>query len=101
MSYTHDELIDPVVDKLNASGRMRATINIGPVAPPPCKGRIPPQYDRKNLSLLQSKADELESPGILARPEDVGIEALYVSPSFLVPKSDGDLAPCDFVCWSC
>lgn len=88
----YDEVFDPMVGKYNdASGRIRATINIGPVPPTPCKGRVPPQYNRKQLSELQCKMDQLEDCGILAKPEAVGVkEVLVVSPSFLVPKANGD-----------
>ena len=46
-------------------------------------------YNRNNLEMLQAKCDELVEQGVLARPEDINISVEYVSPSFLVKKSDG------------
>ena len=31
----------------------------------------------------------MKALGVLAKPEDVGVDAVYVSPSFLVKKPDG------------
>ena len=38
---------------------------------------------------LQEKIDELHASGVLAKPEDVGVNCEYVSPSFLVAKKSG------------
>ena len=62
----------------DASGRLRASINMGPVEPPPQKARLP-SYNTEKMHLLQQKMDELESLGVLARPEDVGISVEHVS----------------------
>ena len=70
------------------SGTIRASINIGPVKPPPRKGRLP-LYGQNNVQQLQVEADKLEQLGVLARPEDVGVVVKVVSPSFLVKKPDG------------
>ena len=61
---------------------------MGPVEPPAQKGRLP-QYQRKDLEQLQMKIDELESLGVLAKPEDVDVIVEHVSPSFLVKKPGG------------
>ena len=64
---------DSVFDRYNdASGRLRAKINMDAVKPPPMKCSLP-QYERKNLVLLQNKMDELERQGVLAKPEDHGV----------------------------
>ena len=70
------------------SGPFEHIINMGASLPPQRKGRVP-VYNKDNLNLLQSKFDELQSQGVFARPEDLGISAEYVSPSFLVAKSSG------------
>ena len=72
----------------DASGKIRASINIGSVEPPSQKGRLP-QYDRNNMQELQTKMDELESMGVLAKPDEVGVTVEHVSPSFLVKKPMG------------
>ena len=38
---------------------------------------------------LQLKIDELVQKGIFARPQDLGIQLEYISPSFLVKKPSG------------
>ena len=70
------------------SGRIRAHVNIGPVEPPSRKGKLP-CYNRSNLQELQKEADILEELGVLAKPEDLGVQVKFVSPSFLVRKPDG------------
>ena len=62
---------------------------MGPVEPPQHKAHLP-SYNSTKMNLLQSKMDELESMGVLARPEDANVKVEYVSPSFLVKKPDGD-----------
>ena len=65
------------------SGVFRAQVNIGPVEPPPNKGRLP-LYGHDDLHRLQDEADKLEKLGVLGKPEDYGITVKHVSPSFLV-----------------
>ena len=85
----YDELFEPVIGRYNdASGRVRARVNIGKVVPPTRKLQVP-RYDKGNLDLLQDKFDELERQGVFARPEDVNVVVEHVSPSFLVKKSSG------------
>lgn len=89
LNTEYDGVFNPSFDKYNdASGRIRASINMGPVEPPPQKGRLP-SYNRNNMEELQNKMDELEAMGVLAKPEDVGVTIEYVSPSFLVRKPNG------------
>ena len=38
---------------------------------------------------LQQKMDELEAQGVFKRPEEVGVSAEYLNPSFLVNKPNG------------
>lgn len=85
----YDSVFNRDIGKYNdASGRIRASINMGPVEPPPQKARLP-SYDSVKMRLLQEKMDELECLGVLAKPEDVGVTVEHVSPSFLVHKPDG------------
>ena len=84
-----DSLFHPSVGCYNdASGRVRARVNLGPVIPPTKKLHIP-NYSQANLQLLQARFDELEAQGVFARPEDVNVIVEHVSPSFLVRKSNG------------
>ena len=56
-----DSVFNPKIDKYNdASGKIRASINMGPVPPPTQKSRQP-LYPRKELVELQEKMDELET----------------------------------------
>ena len=67
----------------NKSGYFRAKLNIGPVEPPPMKGKLP-LYGQNDNQTLQDEADALENLGVLGRPEDYGVTVKHVSPSFLV-----------------
>ena len=61
---------------------------MGPTLPPQRKGRIP-LYSHKDKVLLQDHIDALTEAGIVARPQDVGVNVEYVSPTFLVKKANG------------
>jgi len=71
-----------------ASGHVKAVVNMGPAMPPQRKGRLP-LYNKDKLDILQGKFDELEELGVLKKPEDVGINVEYISPSFMVSKTRG------------
>ena len=71
----------------DASGNIRASINMGPVDPPPQIARLP-SYSSDKMKLLQEKMDVLEHLGVLAKPDEVGVTVEHVSPSFLVKKED-------------
>ena len=89
VNHQFDSVFEPTIGRYNdASGRVRAHVTFGPVLPPSQKLHAP-CYGRDNLQLLQDKFDELESNGVFARPEDVGVVVQHVSPSFLVRKSSG------------
>ena len=63
--YNH--VFDPKITDYNSSaGAIQATVNIGPVQPPQCKGCIP-QYSRNQLVELQAMLGELE------QAKDLGI----------------------------
>ena len=85
----YHSIFDPNFGVYNdKSGPIRADINLGPVEPPPQKGKLP-FYNQSNLQLLQQEADRLEELGVLAKPEDIGVNVKFVSPSFLRKKPDG------------
>ena len=71
-----------------ASGPYKASIGLGSTKPPPTKPMLP-LYPRTNMVALQEEADKLESLGVLGRPEDLGIDVKFTSPSFLIRKPDG------------
>ena len=71
-----------------ASGPYKASICLGPVEPP-CTKPMLPLYPQTNMKVLQDEADKLEGSGVLRRPEDLGIEVKFTSPSFLRKKPDG------------
>ena len=84
-----DEVFNPAISRYNGkSGNIEAVVNIGPALPPQRKGRLP-QYNKDSLLDLQAKFDELESAGVFARPEDIGITVEYLNISFLVKKPSG------------
>ena len=89
INLEYDEVFSPTIGRYNGkSGPFQHVINMGPDLPPQQRGRNP-KYSRSNSELLQAKIDELLDKGVLARPEDVGVNVEYVSPSFLVKKSNG------------
>ena len=90
----YDDVFNPEFGAYNdSSGLIRAKINLGKVPPPPHKGRIP-LYKHSNLQLLQEEFDKLEALGVLAKPEDVGVDVVYSSPSLLVKKPAGGYRLC-------
>ena len=58
------------------SGKTHTSINIDPVIPLPCKGKLL-FYIHSNLCLLQEEADKLEALGVLAKPEDIGVDVKF------------------------
>jgi len=82
-------VFNPTISKYNGrSGNIEGHVNMGPVLPPQRKGRLP-MYNRNKLDELQQKFDDLESLGVFAKPEDVGITVEYLNLSFLVQKPNG------------
>ena len=61
---------------------------MGPVLPPQRQGRLP-HYGPDRLIELQNKCDDLEAQGILAKPEQVGVNVEYLNLTFLVQKPNG------------
>ena len=56
---------------------------------PPSNDRIrTPKYSKEMTDELARRMSELEAQGVLCNPEDIGVEAKFVSPSFLVPKEE-------------
>ena len=86
----YQDVFNPQYEGYNgAAGKYEAVVNMGPVQPPQRKGRLP-LYNKSKLVELQQKCDKLESLGALRRPENIGVVAEYLSPSFLVKKPSGD-----------
>ncbi len=73
----------------DTAGPFQARVIMGPVLPPQRKGRVP-QYSRGQLQELQAQFDALESLGVFRKPEDIDVDVEYVSPLFLVKKSNGE-----------
>ena len=74
------------------SGNIKFDVNFETALPPLTKRRLP-VYDSDNLRLLQEKFDELESLGVLAKPEDLGVTVVHTSLSSLVKKPKGGHRP--------
>ena len=70
-----------------ASGPFKVVINMGPTLPPQRKGKLP-LYNRSTLEELQAVYDELDGT-VFVKPEDVGVTAEYLNPSFLLRKKSG------------
>ena len=61
---------------------------MGSVLLPQCRSRLP-HHGPDRLLELQNKCNKLEAQGILAKPEQVGINVEYLNLTFLVQKSNG------------
>ena len=86
----YSEVFDTSLPGYNGKfGAITASVNIGDSLPPQRRGRIP-QYSRSLLSELQHQFDELEKIGVFSTPEQAGVQAEYINPSFLVKKPDGN-----------
>ena len=89
LNEQYDDVFNPTIAKYNGhSGKIEATVNMGPVMPPQRKGRLP-QYNRSKLVELQQKFDELEAVGVFAKPDQVNVAVEYLNLSFLVRKPNG------------
>ena len=58
--------------------------------PPPTNKVHSPKYSDKMKEILAQKMDQLEEWHVLAKPEDLGIIPVFVSPSMLTPKEEKD-----------
>ena len=67
-------------------GTVKASINLPRNLPPSSRLKHCPWYPKSKLLELQEKMDDLESKGVLAKPQDLDINVEAVSPSFLVAK---------------
>ena len=89
INLDHDDLFSPKLGGYNGhSGPFTHVINMGPSLPPQRRGKSA-CYSRSNQELLQMEFDKLQSQGVFAKPEDIGVNVEYTNPSFLVKKSDG------------
>ena len=85
----YDPVFNPRISLYNGqSGPCCVDINMCATKPSPRRGRLP-LYSKGNMDELQLKFDELVEKGIFARPQDLGVQVEYVSPSFLVRKASG------------
>ena len=79
LHLSYDSVFEDTIGRYNdKSGKVRARINFGNAKPPTRKLRVP-NYCKDNLDTLQDKFDELESEGVMARPEDYGVVVENVS----------------------
>ena len=70
------------------AGAIFGDVLLGNNNPIPKKARVPSYNTDKNV-LLQEKFDELIDNGVLKRPEEVGVDVVHTSPSFLAKNPDG------------
>ena len=62
-----------------------------PRLPQPPLKYIPPRFDQATTQIITAKVQELAAKGAITRVQEDGRE--FVSPSFIVPKSDGTWRP--------
>ena len=81
-------LFTPQPGKYNGHiGHIDNKLQFASLPPPNTKTHIP-NYSPTMNSILAEKIDLLESWGVLAEPERLGVSVEYVSPSLLVPKPE-------------
>ena len=68
-------------------GEIDNSIDFISTPPPSVKARLP-NYSADKLKLMAKLMDDLESMGVLAKPEDMGIVPAFVVPSLLMPKPE-------------
>ncbi len=86
-----DNVFNPKFSRYNgASGPFIGDIKFGNVEPPASKTKVP-FYNQCDLRQLQIEADKLEDLGVLVKPEDLGLDVKFASPSFLRTKPCGGL----------
>ena len=73
----------------NYYGDVDCSIDFCSAPPPSVKARFP-NYFHEKLKTMAELMDTMESMGVLAKPEDVGVVPSFVVPSLLVPKPDKD-----------
>ena len=89
MLRKYDSVFNPRFKGYNGgSGPLDAKVNMGPIQPPQRKDRVP-QYSKDQLVTLTEKFDELESIGVFAQQEEIGVTVEYFNLSFLVKKPTG------------
>ena len=69
-------------------GDVDCSINFIKDPPASLKARLP-TYSNDKLVTMANLMDEMESMGVLSKPEDVGVIPRNVHTSYLVPKTDG------------
>lgn len=69
-----------IVGNNGAAGPVEATVNMGPVQLPQCKGHVP-QYSHHKLAELQEKYDELKQWRVFHQLKDVVVSPEYLNPS--------------------
>ncbi len=89
LNKRYDNVFNPKFSRYNgASGPFIGDIKFGKVEPPSSKTKMP-FYNQSDLRQLQLEADKLEELGVLVKPEDVGVDLKFASPSFLRNKPCG------------
>ena len=68
-------------------GHIDNKLKFSSLPPPNAKTHIP-NYSPSMNDLLAQKMDQLETWGVLAQPETIGVSIDFVSPSLLVPKPE-------------
>ena len=71
----------------NYYGNVDCTIDFCSTPPPSVKARLP-NYSSEKLKIMAEQMDKMESMGVLAKPENVGVVPAFVVPSLLVPKPE-------------
>ena len=82
------DVLNPNPGRYNGHyGDIDNSIDFLSTPPPSVKARLP-NYPTEKLQLMATLMDKLETMGVLAKPEDVGVVPTFVVPSLLMPKPE-------------
>ena len=82
------DTITPYPGRYNgAYGDIDNSLDFTSTPPPSVKARLP-NYSTEKLKIMANLMDELETMGVLAKPEEVGVVPAFVVPSMLQPKPE-------------
>ena len=82
------DVINPNPGRYNNSyGNVDCSLDFCSTPPPSVKARLP-NYSTEKMKIMAEQMDKMETMGVLAKPEDVGVVPSFVVPSLLVPKPE-------------
>ena len=87
--HSYRDIISEIPGRYNGYyGHVNCALTLTGNPPPSIKPRLP-NYSEDKLNMIAKKMDEMESWGVIVKPESIGVVPTHVHPCILVPKDDG------------